>query len=801
MSITIRQLKRVTGIPIEELLARVKKAGLDISDPDEVIDGEKQDTLLAYLQGKSSSLESDKKTEEGADAPKKRMTLKRKTKSSEASSSSSVKYGSTQGGVKVRSRKRSYDLPVEEPQIIEDEPIAVEETQEGQPDASKDLQATTIEATPSPEVREEAASSDQDGDDSGEAKEDEAGLSVKKRRKLKAAQKVSRKVNYRASSARAKEKIEHHFEKPAQPAVHEVSIPETITVADLARKMSVKASAVIKVMMEMGAMVTINQILDQETATLVVEEMGHKPKLLREDAVEAALDFDEGAQGEKKPRSPVVTVMGHVDHGKTTLLDYIRSARVTAGEAGGITQHIGAYRVSTSKGSITFLDTPGHEAFTAMRARGTKCTDIVVLVVAADDGVMPQTVEAIQHAKAAEVPIVVAVNKIDKPEADPERIKTDLAQHDVIPEEWGGKVIFQPVSAKTGKGVDELLDSILLQAEMAELNAVEEGPARGVILESRLDKGRGPVSTVLVQSGTLSAGDIMLAGCEYGRVRMLIDSYGKMVESAGPSTPVEVLGLSGLPSAGDSVLVTDNERKAREVALFRQGKFREIKLARARANSLEDMFNRVKQEGLSTLNIVLKADVQGSVEAISESLQKLSTDEVRANVISGSVGGITESDVNLALASDAALIGFHVRADAPARKLAEREGVTLRYYNVIYDLIDHIKSVLTGMLAPSVEDKILGIAEVRDVFRSSKIGAIAGCMVIEGLVRRNSPIRVLRDNIVIYEGELESLRRFKDDAKEVRSGMECGIGVKDYNDIKVGDQIESYERVEVERTL
>jgi translation initiation factor IF-2 len=569
----------------------------------------------------------------------------------------------------------------------------------------------------------------------------------------------------------------------------------------LAQRMKVKAGEVIKVMMNMGSMVTINQSLDQDTAAIVVEEMGHKPKLLRENAIEEEVMKVEEHEGEKVTRAPVVTIMGHVDHGKTSLLDYIRRSRVVAGEAGGITQHIGAYHVDTDKGMITFLDTPGHAAFTAMRARGAKVTDIVIIVVAADDGVMPQTREAIQHARAAEVPIIIAINKMDKPEADPNRVSQELVAEEVIPEEWGGDTMFVKVSAHSGEGVDELLDAVLLQAEVLELQAVEDSPASGVVVESRLDKGRGAVATILVQNGTLNKGDIILTGQEFGRVRAMLDENGKQIESAGPSIPVEILGLSGTPNAGDDVLVVENERKAREVAEFRQSRQRDQKLQRQQAAKLENMFSQMSEGQKATLNIVLKADVQGSAEALSESLTKLSGDEVTVNIVSSGVGGINESDAQLALASGAIIIGFNVRADSTSKKLIAEEDIDLHYFSVIYDVIDLIKGSILGMLEPVYKDEIIGLAEVRDVFRSSKLGAIAGCMVVEGTVKRSNPIRVLRDDVVIYEGELESLRRHKDDVNEVKSGTECGIGVKNYNDVKPGDQIEVYERVQVERKI
>ena len=617
----------------------------------------------------------------------------------------------------------------------------------------------------------------------------------------KAEREEARAVTRGSHKKKGKSSLQQSFTKPVQAINRDVVIGETITVAELANKMAVKGSEVIKTMMKMGAMATINQVIDQETAQLVAEEMGHKVVLRRENELEESLMSDRDTGAEKVSRAPVVTIMGHVDHGKTSLLDYIRKAKVASGEAGGITQHIGAYHVKTASGEITFLDTPGHAAFTSMRARGAKATDIVVLVVAADDGVMPQTIEAIQHAKAANVPIVVAVNKIDKPEADPERVKGELAQYGVMSEDWGGDTQFVHVSAKAGTGIDQLLEAILLQAEVLELTAYESGMASGVVIESFLDKGRGPVATVLVQSGTLRKGDIVLCGFEYGRIRAMRNELGKEVTEAGPSIPVEILGLSGVPSAGDEATVVRDEKKAREVALYRQGKFRDVKLARQQKAKLENMFTNMTEGDVSELNIVLKADVQGSVEAICDSLLKLSTDEVKVKIIGSGVGGITETDASLAAASNAIILGFNVRADASARKVVEAENLDLRYYSVIYDLIDEVKQAMSGMLAPEYKQEIIGLAEVRDVFKSPKFGAIAGCMVTEGVVKRHNPIRVLRDNVVIYEGELESLRRFKDDVNEVRNGMECGIGVRNYNDVRVGDTIEVFETVEIKRTI
>ncbi|CAH2783911.1 MAG: Translation initiation factor 2 [uncultured Paraburkholderia sp.] len=591
------------------------------------------------------------------------------------------------------------------------------------------------------------------------------------------------------------------FQAPTEPIVREVHVPETITVADLAHKMAVKASEVIKSMMKLGQMVTINQMLDQETAMIIVEELGHHAVAAKLDDPEAMLVEGEVSDAEALPRPPVVTVMGHVDHGKTSLLDYIRRAKVAAGEAGGITQHIGAYHVETPRGVITFLDTPGHEAFTAMRARGAKATDIVILVVAADDGVMPQTKEAIAHAKAGGVPLVVAINKIDKPEANPERVKQELVAEGVVPEEYGGDSPFVPVSAKTGSGIDDLLENVLLQAEVLELKAPVEAPAKGLVIEAKLDKGKGPVATILVQSGTLNRGDVVLAGSAYGRVRAMLDETGKPTKSAGPSIPVEIQGLSEVPQAGEEVIVMPDERKAREVALFRQGKFRDVKLAKQQAAKLENMLEQMGEGEVQYMPLIVKADVQGSQEALVQSLLKLSTDEVRVQIVHGAVGGISESDVNLATASKAVIIGFNTRADAQARKLAEANGVDIRYYNIIYDAVDEVKAAMSGMLAPEKREVVTGTVEVRQVFKVPKIGAVAGCMVTDGFVKRSSSVRVLRNNVVIFTGELDSLKRFKDDVKEVRQGFECGMSIKNFNDIVEGDQFEVFEVTEVARTL
>jgi len=601
----------------------------------------------------------------------------------------------------------------------------------------------------------------------------------------------------RTAKSRQPVQKRHAFAKPVGPLVREVLIPENISVSELASRMSAKVSDVIKTLMKMGTIATINQEIDQDIAIMVAQELGHTVKSVKDANIEDILSLDHG--GELVARAPIVTVMGHVDHGKTSLLDYIRRTKVTDKEAGGITQHIGAYHVKTERGEITFLDTPGHAAFTAMRARGVKCTDIVILVVAADDGVMPQTLEAINHAKAAEAPVVVAINKIDKPEADLDRIYNELSQHGLLPESWGGDVMFFHVSAKTGLGIDALLEGILLQAEILELKAAVTGPAKGVVIEARLDKGRGPIASVLVQSGTLKQGDMMLAGLEFGRVRAMHNETGHSISKAGPSIPVEILGLSGTPSAGDSFMIVADEKKAREIALFRQIKHRELRMARSQGSTLEGFLDRMQQVALKELKIVLKADVQGSAEALSEALSALSTDEVKVKIISQGVGGINESDVTLAMASSAILIGFNVRADVTARRLADSESLSIYYHSIIYDVVDEVKRAINGLLGPQFKERIVGLAQVRDVFRSAKIGAIAGCMITEGVVKRGNPIRVLRDNVVIYQGELESLRRFKEDVSEVRQGMECGIGVKNYNDVKALDQIEVFETVEVSR--
>jgi translation initiation factor IF-2 len=637
------------------------------------------------------------------------------------------------------------------------------------------------------------------------AKNKEWADAENKKRGIKTRGDVNMGQGWRAQKSKAKsqrnDEAEHAFNAPTEPIVHEVLVPETITVADLAHKMAVKAGEVIKVLMKMGMMVTINQVLDQETAIILVEEMGHIAQAAAANDPETFLDDADHAEAIQEARPPVVTVMGHVDHGKTSLLDYIRRSRVASGEAGGITQHIGAYHVETPRGMVTFLDTPGHEAFTAMRARGAKATDVVILVVAADDGVMPQTIEAVHHAKAAGVPLVVAVNKIDKPEANSERVKQELVAEEVVPEDWGGDVMFVEVSAKTGQGIDNLLEAVLLQAEILELKAPKNTPAKGLVIEGRLDKGRGPVSSILVQSGTLKRGDMILAGSAFGRVRAMLDEAGNDIKEAGPSIPVEILGLSDVPNAGEEVIVLNDERKAREIALFRQGKVRDVKLAKQQASKLENMFDQMAEGEVKTLGLIIKSDVQGSYEALSTSLQKLSTAEVKVNIIHTGVGAVTESDVNLSVASKAVLIGFNVRADAGARKLIESSGVDVRYYNIIYEAVDEIKAALGGMLSPEKKESATGLVEIREVFRISKVGAIAGCYVLDGVVKRNAKVRVLRGDVVIHTGELDSLKRFKDDVKEVKSNFECGLSLKNFNDIEVGDMLEVFEVVEVARTL
>lgn len=827
-AVTVEMLATERNIPVARLLAQLKEAGLGDLTPSHEISEDHKKTLLAHLQGKSISL--------------RRQSI------------SAVKLSGTQGKtvqVKVVKQRHYIKKPLAEatPEVVE--PVVIQQNTSEQSSPSPvaatelELPKSIIEVVPSeisgaavpkgtadlsPVKRVESSSArvPQPATATDEESADKDSKTKKTKSKKDPRQQDSRKFGAREKSVarydlthlddeeddsarrrrrrkQSREMVEtashkHAFSKPLEPVKREVLVPETVLVADLAQKMSVKASEVVKKLIGLGVMATINQIIDQDTAVLVVEEMGHTAKTVNANQIEKNV-LQDVSNYSQTTRAPVVTIMGHVDHGKTSLLDYIRRTHVTKGEAGGITQHIGAYHVETNRGIITFLDTPGHEAFTAMRARGAKLTDIVVLVVAADDGVMPQTVEAIQHAKAAAVPIVVAVNKIDKSDADPDRVKQELGIHGIIPEEWGGDSIFVNISAKTGANIDNLLDSILIQAEMLELKARREGPAEGVIVESRIDKGRGSIATVLVQRGTLRKGDIVLAGAEYGRIRALFDEAGTAITEAGPSIPVEVLGFSNIPRAGDDVVVVQDERTAREVAMFRQGTHRQVKLAKQKAIKSENAFDVMGRNKVGDLNILLRADVQGSVEALAEALTKLANDEVKANLISSGVGGITSSDVNLAIASRAVIIGFNVRADATAKRLIEEEGVAVHYHSIIYDVIDQIKQALTGMLQPKSEERILGLAAVREVFHSPKFGAVAGCMVVDGIVRRSNPIRVLRDNVVIFEGALESLRRFKDDQHEVRKGMECGIGIKNYHDIKAGDQIEVYEVIQVKREL
>jgi len=843
--VTVAQFAEVLKVPVDRLLAQLEEAGIPVEGADDKISDDAKLELLTFLR-ESHGREPDS-------ASPRKITLKRKTQSE-------LRQSGVQGrvrtvNVEVR-RKRTYikrdvlqEQARQQQEELDRQRMAEEESrreaeeaarrtveeesrrrneeeqrraaeEEAKRQAEEDARRKVEEETRrlaaeetqrATESRKRAADEERRKREAERPKrpataaateEDSAATRYGRKELHVAGDKTGRRRKRSSSRRPAAVQIERQgFERPTAPVKREVVIPETITVAELAQRMAVKATEVIKTMMGMGAMVTINQVIDQETAMLVVEEMGHTAKALRENQIEEVVEEAGRAEGEATSRWPVVTIMGHVDHGKTSLLDYIRRSRVAAGEAGGITQHIGAYVVETPRGKITFLDTPGHAAFTAMRARGAQVTDIVILVVAADDGVMPQTVEAVQHARLAGVPIVVAVNKVDRPDADPERVKSELSQKDVIPEDWGGDTQFVNVSAHTGQGIDDLLESVLLQAEVLELQAAVDGPAKGVVIESSLEKGRGAVATVLVQQGTLKAGDALLAGREFGRVRAMFDETGQPLKEAGPATPVQVLGLSGTPMAGDDVVVLPDERKAREVALHRQGKFRDVKLARQQAGKLEDVFSQMEAGARDAVQLLIKADVQGSAEALHDALTRMSGEEVRVNVIASNVGGITESDIHLAAASNAIVIGFNVRADGAARNAIKDTGVDVRYYSIIYEAIDDVKAAISGMLSPEIREQIVGVAEVREVFRSPKFGQVAGCLVVEGYVKRNNPIRVLRDNVVIFEGELESLRRFKDDVNEVRSGTECGIGVRNYNDIKAGDHIECFERIEVARSL
>ncbi len=833
--VTVTEFADVLKVPVDRLLVQLGEAGVTVHGADATISDDAKLELLTHLR------RSHGRKDPGASAPTK-ITLQRK-------SQSELRLGGGQGrartvNVEVR-RKRTYmkrdaleesarkqQEELDSQREADDARVAEAARQETEREAAEEKQRVAEAEASEAEVRRQAEEETQRQAAKDEARrkteqsrvDKEAATAAqapqeqrKKSRKPKPTRGTDHTLHVaKGASARRRKKrprrravqvsvdSQHGFERPTEPVVRDVEIPETITVSDLAIRMAIKSSEVIKALMNMGMMVTINQVIDQDTAVLVVEELGHTALVLKETGLEYELlksieeaVLEEGAVS----RSPIVTVMGHVDHGKTSLLDHIRETRVALGEAGGITQHIGAYHVITDKGSVTFLDTPGHAAFTAMRARGAQVTDIVILVVAADDGVMPQTVEAIEHAKAAGVPLVVAVNKMDLENADSDRVRNELTKHEVVPEDWGGENLFVDISAKTGDGIDDLLATILLQAEVLDLKAVDSGAAGGVVLEASMERGRGAVATVLVNRGLLKTGDTLLAGQEYGRIRAMFDETGASVESAGPSMPVVVLGLSGTPMAGDDMLVVDDERSAREVARLRQGKQREVKLARQQAATLDDVFSRMAEGKTESVQLLVKADVQGSSEALRDTLEGISNDEVKVTVVSRGVGGITESDIQLAAASKAIVIGFNVRADSAARDAIDETGVDVRYYSIIYEAIDDVKAAVSGLLAPEIREQILGVAEVREVFPSPKFGDIAGCIVSDGYVRRTKPIRVLRDNVVIYEGELESLRRFKDDINEVRAGTECGIGVKNYNDVKVGDQIECYDRTEIARSL
>jgi translation initiation factor IF-2 len=845
--VTVKELADVVGTSTDRLLSQMKEAGLPQKAEADSVNDEQKQSLLAFL----------KKSHGEADAAPKKITLKRKV-------TTTLKTG--QGGkkavnIEVR-KKRTYvkrddtDTAAETARLEEEARLAAEKeaTLKAQQEAEKAKASAAVadkekpakdavakapekkaERAPAPAAPAVTVSKKPSAGGAAKAKpeEDEAQKRAaaeaaqqrdEHRKKAKTPERKrtdkdsrfddsdnrggrNQRRGGKGGKLKAKARVnqannEHAFTRPTAPVTHEVELPEAITVGELASKMAIKAGEVIKVLMKMGIMATINQTLDQDTATLVVEEMGHKvSKLIADNQLEQDVTESVNYESDLQNRAPVVTVMGHVDHGKTSLLDYIRSSRVASGEAGGITQHIGAYHVETDHGMVSFLDTPGHAAFTSMRARGAQATDVVILVVAADDGVMPQTEEAVQHAKSAGVPLVVAVNKMDKEGADPDRVKNELSAHDVIPEDWGGDVPFIPVSAKTGDGITELLEAVLLQAELLELKAHFVGPGQGVVVESRLDKGRGPVATLLVQNGTLKKGDIVLAGTCYGRARALLDENGKQTDEAGPSIPVEILGLNGTPDAGDNFMVVESEKKAREVAEYRESRFKEQVQQRQQAAKLDALFSGMGEGKAEALNVVIKTDVRGSLEAIVASLQKLGTDEVKVNVVASGVGGITETDATLAVAASAVLFGFNVRADNASKRVVENSGVDMRYYSVIYDLLDDVKQAMAGLLAPELREEIVGIAEVREVFNSPKFGQIAGCMVIEGTVHRNKKIRVLRENVVIYEGELESLRRFKDDVQEVRSGTDCGIGVKNYQDVRPGDQIEVFDVKEIARTL
>ena len=806
MAHTVQTLSKLLKKTPDEVLAILANAGVNNKNADSEISAEERKILMGSLSKRSTSKSS--------------MSVSRKP---------STKTSASTGGVKVQVKKKRVKKAAVEANVSVDNEAALkaQEALDAGRNADEKLLAQDAkrqemtrlqkEQEKTQKEQQEAAKQKAKGETTDKAKTPAATEDKKPKRLHKAPgnngrrqlhvarhnpnRKLKKKDRTRLSQKTQEEQAQHGFQKPVEKVIHEVAVPDNIKVIDLAQKMTTKAGEVLKVLMGMGVMVTLNDVIDQDTALLVVEEMGHKGVASKEETVEDTLIEQSKSTGDESLRPPVVTIMGHVDHGKTSLLDYIRKAKVADGEAGGITQHIGAYQVQANDGAITFIDTPGHAAFSKMRSRGANSTDIVILVVAADDGVMPQTIESIKHAQIADVPIIVAINKIDKEGADLDKIKQVLSTHDVISEDWGGDVMMVPVSAHTGEGIDALLDAITLTAEVLEFSAVVKGPAQGTVLEARLEKGRGKVTTILVQSGTLKKGDIMIAGLEYGKVKQIVNDQGKVLKEAGPSTPVEVLGLSGVPNAGDEVLVVESERKAREVASFRKTRDREAELQNQQASKMENFLQKMEEGDVSTVNVLLKSDVRGSAQALVEALEELSTDEVRVKVVSSGVGGINNTDINLAATSGALVLGFNVRADAVARRTADNEGVRIEYYSIIYNLIDDVKAIMSGLLSPALSENIIGIANVKDVFKSQKLGDIAGCMVEEGVVRKDSPIRVLRDSVVVFEGELESLRRFKDDVKEVKSGTECGIGVAGYNDVQPGDQIEVFERIETARTL
>jgi translation initiation factor IF-2 len=855
--VKVSTFAREMGMSNEKLLEQLQAAGVDKHSPDQFVNDEDKRHLLGYLRKSHGGSEDEEEP-----APSK-ITLKRRSNRQIKQNFSHGRQRTVEVEVRKKrtfvKRRRDEEEPAEERETVaaeaaEAEAVGSQQASTGEPGAQTPAAETPTQAEQEAEASETEAYSEAEAEGEAEvaaeaaqgeaetveeapaaeeapaedsvapaeqpkpaeapAPEKDTGKRGKKDREeeeyrredkeeegfeSKKQRKKREKRARREGSGRRRE--QKAFEKPSEPQVREVAVPETISVEELSNRLAMKATGLIKQLFSMGVMVTKNDTLDSDTATLVVEELGHKVKHVSEEALEEEALATDKPQGEARPRPPVVTVMGHVDHGKTSLLDYIRKAKVAAGEAGGITQHIGAYHVDTDNGTLVFLDTPGHEAFTAMRARGAQVTDLVILVVAADDGIKPQTMEAIDHAKAAEVPIVVAVNKCDLPEAEPDKVKQEMSQHGLIPEDWGGETVFTNVSAKTGDNVDSLLEMVALQSELLELQAVAEGPAHGVVIESKLDRGRGPVATILVREGELKVGDILLAGPEYGRVRALVNEFGDNVDVAGPSMPVEVLGLSGVPEAGDDAQVVTDERKAREISEMRHQRIKEQQIAANKRAKLEGMFEQMQQGEVAELPVLIKADVQGSVEALRESLEKLSTDEVQVKVIHALVGGINESDVNLALASDAIIIGFNVRAEASARRMIEQNGIDVRYFSVIYEAVDQVKAALSGLLAPEITEEVTGRAEVRDLFKVPKMGTIAGCQVVDGYITRNAKVRVLRDNVVIYDGNLDSLKRFKDDVKEVREGYECGIGIKDFNDLRIGDFLECYESREIERTL